>query len=357
MSGQEFSIGRVKFSSSRCAVIAEAGVDHLGDLGLARKLFEAAPRAGANIIIFQTDKAARLTTRHANRFWDWDGEESADGSQFDSYSQLNSFEEDDYRQVKAMCDETGIQFISTPFDIGAVDMLARIGVNGFKIASCDLTNTPLLEAVAESGLPTLLSTGASEIPEIERALEVLQSGRKPPVLLMHCTLTYPTPPMDANLRAISHLKQHFPDALVGLSDHTPGVAIGPASVVPGATAIEKHFTIDKELPLSADHSLSVDEGEMQSMVRAVRELEAARGDGVKRVLDSEKNARLNARRSVVYGSDYLPGHKLALRDSDFKRPGSGISPDDVTKLVGKVLKKAVRADDLVWLADFCLRIS
>ncbi len=267
MEAKSFDIGRVTFSENRCAVIAEAGVNHLGDMELARKLVEAAARAGADIIKFQTYKAEKLTRRDAPRFWDWDGETDSKGSQFDSYSQLDSFGLEEYRELKKNCDELGIEFMSTPFDRDAVDMLVEVGVQGFKIASCDITNFPLLEHVASKKLPVLLSTGASEITEIRGALELLLSKGLEDVLIMHCTLTYPTPAEDANLRAILRLREDFPSVLVGFSDHTLGYEIGAAGTLFGAAALEKHFTVDKSLPLSADHWLSLDEAGLNDCVR------------------------------------------------------------------------------------------
>lgn len=346
-SRRDFSIGAVRFAEGNPVVIAEAGVNHLGDFDHARRLIEAAKRAGAHIIKFQTYKAEKLTTRNAPRFWSWDGEVDKQGSQFDSYSKLDSFGESETRNLKSMCDEVGIEFMSTPFDPEAVDMLAKIGVGGFKVASCDITNHPLLRKIAEKHLPVLLSTGASDITEIREALEVLEQAGSGPVLIMHCTLTYPTPAEDANMQAISALRREFPENLVGYSDHTLGVRIAAASVMLGAVAIEKHFTYDKELPLSADHWLSADEAELRELVMAASELSQARGVDEKIVKASEELARSNARRSCVAARDLKAGTIIRLEDLDFKRPGTGISPSDAEKVVGRKLLADLDYDDLI----------
>lgn len=352
MSNKTFNIGRVTFSQDRCAVIAEAGVNHLGDMNLARDLVEAAARAGADIIKFQTYKAEKLTRRDAPRFWNWEGETDSEGSQFDSYSQLDAFGIDEYRELKKICDEVGIEFMSTPFDKDAVDLLVEVGVQGFKIASCDITNFALLEHVATKGLPVLLSTGASEISEIREAVELLDSNGLKDILIMHCTLTYPTPPEDTNLSAILQLREEFPTVLVGFSDHTLGYEIGAAGTLFGSAALEKHFTVDKSLPLSADHWLSLDEADLTECVRMVRLFEFARGDGKKRVLESEKLARSNARRSLVYSNNFPTGHIVTAASFTEKRPGTGISPSQAAEFLGRTLKRSVGLDDFVEVQDF-----
>ena len=349
---KSFEIGRVSFSQESCVVIAEAGVNHLGDMAKATELVRSAKNAGADIIKFQTYKATKLTTKDAPRFWNWEGEIESDGSQFDSYARLDSFGETDYTKLKEICDDFDIEFMSTPFDLEAVDMLDRLGVNGFKVASCDITNFPLLRRIASKKKPVLLSSGASTLEEIRGALNVLQSFGASSVLIMHCTLTYPTPPADANLSAITNLLEEFPDNLIGYSDHTLGIDVPAGSVLLGASAIEKHFTFDKSLPLSADHWLSADEAELTDLVRAKELYLAARGSGGKRVLESERLARDNARRSLVASHALKKGATIDANNIESKRPGSGIAPSHFEEIIGKRLRVDVSNDHIFSWEDF-----
>jgi sialic acid synthase SpsE len=335
METKQFSIGKVQFAEDRVVVIAEAGVNHLGDIAKARELISAAARAGADIIKFQTYKASKLTTSYAERFWSWEGEVDPEGTQLDSYSKLDSFGPEEYKILKDICEEYGIEFMSTPFDEDAVAMLVDVGVKGFKIASCDITNLPLLKKIGDTRLPVLLSTGGSTIAEIHAALNTLELSGSGPVLIMQCTLTYPTPAEDANLSAILHLREEFPNNLIGLSDHSLGIEIPAASVLMGARAIEKHFTYDKTLPLSADHWLSVDEAELTQLVLNAKMFAKAIGQGGKRVLDSELLARTNARRSIVAARQLSVGEVLGRNDVEFKRPGTGIPPGEIDQLIGR----------------------
>ena len=342
-----FKVGNVIFGGAQTVMIAEAGVNHLGSIENGRKLIEAAARAGADIVKFQTYKADKLTTRDAPRFWTWDGEVDKAGSQYDSYSLLDQFDYEEHLQLKKICDNAKIEFMSTPFDNESVDMLLRVGVNGFKIASCDLTNFGLLEHVSGTGLPIILSTGASRLDEIQETVEFINSVGCKDLMLMHCTLSYPTKIEDANLLALTTLQRAFPTIPIGLSDHTLGPLIGASSVLLGACAIEKHFTFDKSLPLSADHWLSVDESEMAMMVSMVRNFELARGLGEKIVLPSEELARKNARRSLVTKERMKKGDQISLDSLVAKRPGTGIPPNKITDLIGKVINQDVDVDTII----------
>ncbi|MEF2232217.1 MAG: N-acetylneuraminate synthase family protein [Pseudodesulfovibrio sp.] len=348
----EFIIGRAVASEDRAMIIAEAGVNHLGRMDYAEKLIASAKRAGADMIKFQTYKAAKLTTRTAPRFWNWEGEHDQEGSQYDSYSILDSFGKEEHRRLKEMCDAHDIEFLSTPFDREAVDMLVDIGVNGFKIASCDINNLPFLEYVASKGLPILLSTGASSMEDIRRAVKVMSDQGNDRVCVMHCTLCYPTEPKDANLRAALRLKEAFPDKLIGFSDHSLGTVIASASVLYGVRAIEKHYTFDKTLPDSADHWLSLDEADLSRLVSDVRTLEAALGKGSKEVLACEHPARSFARRSLVAADDLPKGHVVRPEDIVCKRPGTGIPPTRLGEFVGRVLARGVASDTLFADEDF-----
>ncbi len=347
-----FTIGNVNFTSDKTVVIAEAGVNHLGRMDYAEELIKTAARAGADIVKFQTYKAENLTTKSAPRFWDWDGEHDSEGSQFDSYSLLDSFEEDQYRDLYSLCEKYEVEFLSTPFDNDAADMLVSVGAKGFKMASCDITNIPFLRHVASKGLPMLLSTGAATIDEIRTAVDEITAAGTDDICIMHCTLCYPTDPADANLTALHHIAKEFPNELLGLSDHTLGTIVPAASVLYGVRVIEKHYTFDKTLPDSADHWLSLNEEELQSMVEDVRTLEKSLGDGVKKTLDCEQLTRSNARRSVVSAIDIEPGTILSEQHLTLKRPGTGLPPAMYYDLLGKTTVRSVQADTLLTLDDF-----
>lgn len=348
----KFRIGKVEISNERTTVIAEAGVNHLGRDDYAKKLVDAAVNAGVDIIKFQTYTAEKLTTRNAPRFWNWEGELVQEGNQFDSYSNLDKFSRSQYIELVKYCKEKDIEFMSTPFDTDSVDLLMELGVNAFKVASCDITNQPLLRYISQTEKPILLSTGAAEISEIKRAIELITSNNVNEICLMHCTLCYPTNISDANLGALVHLKEEFPDLILGLSDHTLETETPSYAVMLGARVIEKHFTFDKTLPLSADHWLSVDEEGMRALIEKVRLAEILLGTKRKIVLDSELLARRNARRSIVAKRNLEPGETIYESDLDFKRPGTGISPFDLDKLIGKIVKKAIPYDSQIILDDF-----
>ena len=344
----KFKIGKITFSRKNIVVIAEAGVNHLGDINIAEKLIKEASKAGANIIKFQTYKAKNLTTKNAPRFWNWEGEEKKNGSQYDSYSKLDSFGLDEHIKIKKMCDKYNIEFMSTPFDNDSVDMLIKAGIKGFKIASCDITNFPLIGYIAKKKLPILLSTGASNIKEIEKSVKLIEKFNKK-LCIMHCTLSYPTKNNDANLLALRTIKRKFSKYLIGLSDHTLGTLIPSASVLYGVNAIEKHFTIDKSLPISADHWLSLNPNEMKSMINNINILKVAMGNGIKKCLKSESLARKYARRSIVLLNDKLKGEIITNDCVAMKRPGTGLSAAFMSKVIGKSLVKNLKSETILKL--------
>lgn len=347
-----FNIGKIKFSSNKTVLIAEAGVNHNGNIEFAKKLIDKAKEANCDIIKFQTYKAERLTTINAPRFWNWSGEKKKKGSQFDSYSTLDSFNKKHYKILIEYCKKKNIEFLSTPFDNESADMLVSIGMRGFKIASCDITNVELLKHIAKKNLPILLSTGASNLNEINDAVKIIKKCGNKKILIMHCTLCYPTKPKDANLMAINTIKKNFPNELVGLSDHTLGIDIASASLSLGVSAIEKHFTFNNKLKKSADHWLSILPEDLKTLKNRCNLINEAMGSGVKKVLACEVKARKYARRSIVSRSNFQKGHKIQIKDLDFKRPGTGINPKEVKKILGKKLIKTINKDHIFKLTDF-----
>lgn len=346
-----FKIGKIKFSSNKTVLIAEAGVNHNGSIKFAKKLIDKAKQAGCDIIKFQTYKAEKLTTKNAPRFWNWSGERKKKGSQFDSYSNLDSFNKNHYKTLIKYCKKKNIEFLSTPFDKEAVDMLVSIGMRGFKIASCDITNIELLKYIAKKKLPILLSTGASNLSEIRDAVNIIKKCGNKKILIMHCTLCYPTSPKDANLKAINTIRNEFPNELVGLSDHTLGIDIASASIPLGVSAIEKHFTFNNKLKKSADHWLSILPKDLKILKNRCKLINNAMGSGKKSVLSCEVKARKFARRSIVSKYKLKKNHKIQLKDLDFKRPGTGLNPKEIKKILGKKLRKNINRDYIFKLTD------
>ena len=346
-----FRIGKIEFKKNKTVIIAEAGVNHNGKLKFGKRLIDEAKKAGADIIKFQTYKAKKLTTKNAPRFWNWQGELKKNGTQYDSYSNLDSFTKNEYRQLINYCKKKKIEFLSTPFDEESANMLVEIGMKGFKVASSDITNHPFLEFLAKKKLPILLSTGASSINEIKEAVRIINKSGNKKILVMQCTLCYPTKPQDANLLAINDIKRNFPKYLVGLSDHTLGIEIASASVLYGVSAIEKHFTFNKKLLKSADHWLSIDPGELKKLVENVRTINLSMGNGKKIALKCENKARKFARRSIVANKNIAKGEVLTKNKIYFKRPGTGISPSLLKKVLGKRAKKEITYDKLITFKD------
>jgi sialic acid synthase SpsE len=231
-------------------------------------------------------------------------------------------------------------------------MLLNIGMKGFKIASCDITNLPLLEKIAKTKMPILLSTGASDLKEIKFAVNYIQNSGNKKICIMQCTLCYPTQPKDANLSAIIEIKNTFKNNVIGLSDHTLGINIASASTLYGVRVIEKHFTYNKKLLVSADHPISIDAKELRLLRKNVDELILSIGSGNKKVLNCEKKTRKLARRSIVTSEDIYTNQILTSSNLTCKRPGTGISPYSYYKIIGKRAKKNILKDKIISKKDF-----
>ena len=332
-----FKVGSVVVGHGRTVIIAEAGVNHLKDFDLAERLIHEAAVNGADIIKFQTYSADGLVVKNAPRFWDWAGEQKQSGTQHDSYSPLATPEFDFTKKLKDLCGQYGIEFMSTPFDLEALEVLEALDTPAYKIASGDITNFILLDAVGATGKPVFLSTGASTGAEIDSAVKRLLRAGSKDLCIMHCSLSYPTRMHDAHLNAILALKDMFPDFHIGLSDHTIGPFIPSLSVALGCVAIEKHYTVDKTLPDSADHWLSIDSAELKEMVGNCRVAEAALGHRSKSISRAEEPARANARRSLVAARDIPAGTEITKDMLCAKRPASGISPIYLDDVIGRVI--------------------
>ena len=315
-------------------VIAEIGVNHEGSLDRAKEMIALAKEGGAQAAKFQTYKAETLASRHSPAYWDLAQEPTP--SQYALFKKHDHFGDADYEALAAHCRGLGIDFVSTPFDDHAVELLDPL-VPFFKVASADLTNTPLLRKVAFTGKPVVLSTGASTLAEIDTALAELDGHGAPFVALLHCVLNYPTPYGAANLNMIDGLIRRYPDRVVGYSDHThpdAAMALLTAAYVKGARIIEKHFTFDKTLS-GNDHYHAMDAADLRRFTENISILQQAAGATEKAPLASEEVARANARRSIVLARTVRAGEPLAEAALTCKRPGTGISPLDWDRVVGR----------------------
>lgn len=339
--------GGEPIDSRRCRVIAEAGANHNNSVEMAIELAEAAHRAGAWAVKFQLYKAETLAARTSPKYWT-DG--FGTSTQFESFKLLDHLAYEDWAPVAEACQDLGIHFFATPFDLAAIDALEKMDVAMYKIASADITNKQLVRAVAETGKPVFVSTGAAELGEIETALEWLEATADRVVPLV-CTLKYPSRHQDGNFARIESFRARFAPLLIGYSDHTLGVDGAWVAAALGAVAIEKHYTLDKTLPDSPDHAMSVDPAELAAMVSACDAASTLRGSAEIVVSDVEQDARSCARRSVVAVRAMRRGHVLGPEDLACKRPGTGISPSALDVVIGTRLARDVEADDILDWSD------
>lgn len=329
-------------------IIAEAGVNHNGDIAMARKLIEVAAVAGADRVKFQTFSAdALVTTRALKADYQIHGTH-ADESQHEMLRRLE-LTRDMHDELMAHCSSHGIEFLSTGFDMDSLDLLARLGLECFKIPSGEITNLPYLRRVGGYGRQIILSTGMANLGEIEAALMALEQAGTPRdrITVLHCTTEYPAPIAEVNLRAMLTIQQAFGVA-VGYSDHTSGIEVAIAAVALGATVIEKHFTLDRNLP-GPDHKASLEPDELKSMVSAIRNVERALGVGHKCAGPSELRNRPISRKSIVAARDIQQGEIFSNENLTVKRPGTGISPMRWDELIGKESPRRYRRDDLIEL--------
>lgn len=324
-------------------IIAEAGVNHNGDINIAKKLIDAACEAGADAVKFQTFKAENLATPNAPKA-EYQKQTTGSGNQFEMLRKLElSFEE--HIDLKKYCDKKGIIFLSTPFDFESVDLLEKVGVQYYKISSGDLTNIPLLKYVAKLQKPMIVSTGMANLGEVEIAVKAIKEYMNKNLYLLHCTSNYPTMYEDVNLNAMVTLKNAF-KVPVGYSDHTVGIEVPIAAAAIGAKIIEKHFTLDRHME-GPDHRASLEPDELERMVKGIRNVERAFGDGIKRCNKSEENTKKIARKSIVVKTNLKKGQKLSFNDITFKRPEIGIKPVYANVIVGKKLTRNLDKDELI----------
>jgi N-acetylneuraminate synthase/N,N'-diacetyllegionaminate synthase len=339
-----FVVGGRVLGEGPVFVIAEAGVNHNGDLDLARRLVDAAADAGADAVKFQTFRTDALVSGTAPKARYQVETTGGAESQRAMLARLELSAEA-HAGLRERATRRGLVFFSTPFDEASADLLVDLGVELLKVPSGEVTNLPLLRHVAAKGRPVLLSTGMSTLDEVATAVETIEKAGGPPLAILHCVSAYPAPPEDTNLRALDTLRARF-GCPVGLSDHSLGLEIALAAVARGAAVLEKHLTLDRALP-GPDHRASLPPADFAALVRGVRAVEAALGDGDKRPMPSEIDTRAVARRSLVAARALPAGHRLTRADVAIKRPGTGIAPGELDGVLGRRLARALVADELL----------
>jgi len=329
-----------------CFIIAEAGVNHNGDLEMAHRLVDQAVRCNADAVKFQTFKTERVMTRRAPKASYQLETTQVSESQFDM---AKGFElpMEAFGQLMAYCDKQGILFLSSPFDDESANLLAGLGVAAFKIPSGEITNLPFLTRVARFGKPMIVSTGMANMAEVDTAVRTIEEAGNRQFVLLQCVSNYPADPANINLRAMHTMAAAF-NVPVGYSDHTPGIEVPLAAVALGACVIEKHFTLDQSLP-GPDHRASLEPQELGAMVRGIRTVESALGDGRKEPVLAEANTAAVARKSLVAARDISANTVLTENLIAIKRPGTGLAPAMRESLVGRSTKVDIPEDTLLTL--------
>lgn len=325
-------------------IIAEAGVNHEGSMEIAKRLVDEAAEGGADAIKFQTYKADTLASRHSPAYWDTSKEPTL--SQHELFSRHDKFWKNEMEQLKEYCDQRNIEFMSTPFDVESAQFLNEL-MDVFKISSSDITNKPFIKYLCSFNKPIILSTGASELWEIQEAISWVEEAGNP-IALLHCVLNYPTPDENANLGMIRGLRSAFPDKLIGYSDHTmpADMKVCEIAALLGSVIIEKHFTHDKTLP-GNDHYHAMDVHDLKLFQQNMDRAFGLLGEFRVKALDDEEISRKNARRSLVAKDDLKAGQEVTERELTFKRPAYGISPRSIDELVGKKVLKDIPEDTVL----------
>jgi len=340
-----FEIGERRIGvSAPVFIVAEAGVNHTGAPALARRLVDAAAECGADAVKFQTFTVDALLTREAPKAGYQVETTGAEESQREMLARLE-LGADRLAELRDRAAKHGLIFFSAPFDEASADALEALDVALYKVPSGEITNLPLLRHVAAKGRPVILSTGMATLEEVEQAVAAIRAAGDPPLALLHCLSAYPAPVEEVNLRAMDSLASRF-GCPVGFSDHTLGIDVAVAATARGATIIEKHLTLDKTLP-GPDHRASLGPAEFNAMVRAIRAVESALGDGVKRPMPSEVDTRRVARKSLVAARVLRAGERVAAGDVASKRPGTGISPAELPRVLGLRLTRDVAVDEVI----------
>lgn len=329
---------------NRPYIIAEAGVNHEGDMSLAYRLINEAAEGGAHAIKFQTYKAEKISIKDSPSYWDLS--EEVTETQYKLFKKYDKFWKKEFEELKSQCDKVGIEFISTPFDTESAKFLNDL-MDVFKISSSDITNKPFIDYISSFSKPIILSTGASYLHEIQQAVQWIDQ-KQIPLALLHCVLNYPTDDACANLGMIQDLKLKFSDKVIGYSDHTlpREMKVLEVATLLGAVILEKHFTHDKGLP-GNDHYHAMDKNDLQKFCRSLDTLFELLGSSKKHPLLQEASARKNARRSLVAAKDIGEGAVVTCDDLTWKRPASGISPMEIDSVIGKRAIRSILADEVI----------
>lgn len=332
--------------SKHVIIIAEAGVNHNGDYELAKQLVIKAKEAGVDYVKFQTAKPELIISKFAEMAEYQKENTGKVESQLEMCKKIH-LKLEDYKPLKAFCEEIGVKFISTPFDLVSIDVLEELDMDFWKIPSGEVTNYPYLVKIAKTHRPVIMSTGMCEIYEIRDALKILLDNglTKEQISLLHCNTEYPTPYQDVDLKAMYDLINEF-GLRTGYSDHTVGIEVPIAAVAMGAEIIEKHFTLDHNMP-GPDHKASLEPNELKQMVTSIRNIEQALGDGKKHVSNSERKNIVIARKSIIASRDIKKGEVFTEENLTVKRPGNGISPIRWNEIIGKTAKRDFIEDELI----------
>lgn len=331
-----------------CFLIAEAGVNHNGDLELARRLVRVAAEAGADAVKFQTFRAEALVSQSAPKAAYQLVTTDRGESQLEMLRRLE-LSPAAHRELLDCCRQQGILFLSSPFDEQSADLLEELDVPAYKIPSGEITNLPYLRHVAGKGKPMIVSTGMASLGEVQIAVQAIEEAGNPGLVLLHCVSNYPADPADVNLRAMTTMAQAFPWP-VGYSDHVPGNEVAFAAVALGASVVEKHLTLDRAMP-GPDHRASMEPHELAALVRGIRAVEAALGDGVKRPAASEASTAAVARKSLMAARDIAAGTVLTAELIAVKRPGTGLPPSKLESLLGRTVRRDLHEDTMLTLED------
>ena len=341
---RSFSIGTRKIGSDQpCFIIAEAGVNHNGQLVLAKKLVDAAKEAGADAVKFQTFTADTIAIESAPKAT----YQKRSTTQENQHEMLKKLElsKNEFDELIRYCNEKKIIFLSSPFDEASVDLLEKIGVGAFKVGSGEITNTLLLEKVAKTKKPIIISTGMATMDEIKEAVTFVTKKGNTSIALLHCISQYPTPLPQVNLQCIGTLRNKF-SVPIGFSDHTTSIIIPAAAVALGACIIEKHLTLEKTME-GPDHLASLDPVEFKQMVRAIRDVEAAFGTGIKEPTTEEEEMKKIVRKSIVANTIIPKGTVLTHFHLAVKRPGTGLEPKRIDELIGKKVNRLIKKDEFL----------
>ena len=328
-------------------IIAEAGVNHNGSLDMARKMVDAAVAAGADVVKFQTFKAEKMISSGAPKAGYQMEATGTDESQLEMVKELE-LDESAHQSLFRYCRDKGTIFLSSPFDLDSIALLNRLGMQIFKIPSGEITNLPYLRKLGGLKKKLIMSTGMADLGEIEDALLALMQSGTPPedITVLHCNTEYPTSFEDVNLSAMLTIKAVFPGVNIGYSDHTVGIEVPIAAVALGASVIEKHFTLDKNMK-GPDHKASLEPDELKAMVHAIRNIEKALGSGLKKPSPSELKNKLIARKSIFADRDICKGELFTEENLTVKRPSTGISPMRWDEVIGQRASKEYKHDELI----------